>query len=257
VTSGDDIGPRFVVATDAAGVAAIDTIVARRKAIVARLTLGARMARQRLDRVEQEWASRAAGAEGVGDAVPDDLLAVVDAMLDKAVRASDGALEAARAEADAVVVAAVMSVVGEEGAAATGVDPHRLPRQRPLVGTDHRVTPPPTAADLWRGVTGVGRGPAVSLVGAMTPPATPVNHAPVSDLHALPSSSLPAPSDVGGDALDPVRDDSAVGTLVLDAPSEEWLAADSADAFDTFWQEVRTERRVRDRLRRRGPKEDS
>jgi hypothetical protein len=53
---------------------------------------------------------------------------------------------------------------------------------------------------------------------------------------------------------EPVPAQAAVATLLLDEPHLDGVAG-SPDAFDAFWQEATHERRVRDRLRRRNPKE--
>ena len=46
-------------------------------------------------------------------------------------------------------------------------------------------------------------------------------------------------------------------TMLLDEPVIGPGDIDQGDAFDTFWQEVPGERRVRDRILRRSPKESA
>ena len=261
VTAGDVVGPEVVQATDAAGEAQIDGLVARRRAQLARLTLAARTAGQRREQAEAMLAAQP--TVGV-DGGPGDLLGVVDAMLEKAVRASAVALEAARGEA-AFIVASATSESAEElrrvGLDASALAPVRS-TPRPAVS----VTLPPSAAELWHRAREQASppAPAPATVDRTTPETGPRFQSAV--LATAMPDRRPAPART--DATTPVV------TLVLDPPVRE-LEVDlrdidldgagfddpeadgAAHQFDVFWREADGERRVRDRLRRRSPKEDS
>ena len=95
-----DLSPRPLQATDAAGAAAIDALVAQRRADLARLTLGVRTARQRCERVEAAFASEPPVAS-VG--APTDLLSAVDTMLRAAMAAAESDIAVACEQARAAV----------------------------------------------------------------------------------------------------------------------------------------------------------
>lgn len=225
VTAGDALPPEAVEATDAAGAALVDALIGRRRAELARLSLAARTARQRCERAETELADvTAVDADGV----PADLLGVVDAMLEKATAASELALASAEREASFLVDRAMAE--GAEVVRRAGLDPNVVTTDRPFRSTSRSVVAPPTAAELWR----------------VTRPAS------------VPSPSIgsPSPAPVRPTVAPPRAGEGPVATLVRDdavAPTR----AEPSEAFDTFWQEVPGERRVRDRLLRRSPKESA
>jgi hypothetical protein len=225
VTAGDVLPPEAVEATDAAGAAVIDAFVARRRAELARLSLAARTARQRCERAETELAAL---AEADADGVPADLLAVVDAMLEKATAASALALAAAEREAAFLIDRAMAD--GAEVVRRAGLDPTVVMTGRPSGSAPRSVVAAPTAAELWR-ATRRTSAPSPSVPSSPPVPPRPMQVAPrVGD----------------GPVATLVRDDAV-------APSR----TEPGEAFDTFWQEVPGERRVRDRLLRRSPKESA
>ena len=221
VTPGDALPPVAVEATDAAGAELIEAHVARRRAELARLSLAARTARQRCDRAETDLAGV---AEVDADGVPADLLGVVDAMLEKAIAASELALASAEREASFIIDRAMAD--GSETVRRAGLDPAVLRAERPSGASVREVVPPPSAAELWRTTR-----PSVS-------PAKPASVPPQA-----PDPMPPAPG--------------PVATLVRDAPATVPAPEGRGEAFDTFWQEVPGERRVRDRILRRSPKESA
>jgi hypothetical protein len=190
----------------------------------------------------------------VGPDVPEDLLAVVDTMLQRAVRASEVAIDAAHGEADFILATALAERA--DLLRRSGVEPRDLSvidlDRSAGKGPRRRVSPPPAAKELWKAVGRVGRPAAVTLV----PPSPPEPSA--DPTYGAPSMGV-VPM-VGGGELRPMADrepsatEAAVATLLLDEPHPDGVAS-SPDAFDAFWQEVTYERRVRDRLRRRNPKE--
>lgn len=255
--------PEAVQATDAAGVDVIESVIGRRRSVLARLSLAARTATQRRDQAEKALADQPrVGSDGV----PTDLLGVVDVMLEKAIQASELALEAARSEAAFIVASAITESV--EALRRVGLDPSVLPPVRRPAATIQSVTPPPSASQLWRGVrpsaapirvVGAGQSTGAGPIAApasehlvAAPPAAPSNgHRPE------PSASLP--TNVEPVRAEPAVDRAAVAaaaTMLLDAPPAR-VDDQPADEFGEFWQEVPVERRVRDRLLRRSPKEGS
>jgi hypothetical protein len=252
VTAGDALPPEAVLATDAAG--AIDAIVGRRRAELARLSLTARTAAQRCERAE---AALSAQPSTDPDVVPEDLLAVVDTMLRNAVRASEVGLGAARAEARHTV--SVATAEAADSLHRIGIDPSVLPPARVPVAPEGHITPPPTAADLWRVASRPAPAPPAAAAGSEVPPAppspspapAPANGTPMA--HVASPAAAPASSvEVGIDGSSP---SPSVTTLLLDTPIVEPGEGTSAEVYDIFWQEVPGERRVRDRLLRRSPKE--
>ena len=255
--------PEAVQATDAAGVATIESVVARRRSVLARLSLAARTATQRKDQAEKALAAQ---PEVGSDGVPTDLLGVVDVMLEKAVQASEVALDAARSEAAFIVAGAITESV--EALRRVGLDPSVLPAVRRPTGTIKGVTPPPSASELWRGVRPTSAP--IRVVGsdqrAVADPAPgPTPPSLVSAPTAPPSNGqAPGPSASFVPSVEPIRSDSSVdrsavasaATLLLDGPPAR-LDDEPTDAFDDFWQEVPGERRVRNRFLRRSPKEGS
>jgi hypothetical protein len=253
VTAGDGLVPEAVQATDAAGADAIESIIGRRRSVLARLSLAARTATQRKDQAETALAAQpAVGSDGV----PTDLLGVVDVMLEKAVEASELALEAARSEASFIVASAITESV--EALRRVGLDSSALPPIRRPAGTIRSVTAPPSAAELWRDVRPTMASPRVvssrpdAAGGSLTVPAS----APAGPA-VEPTASLV--SSFGPDRTEPAAVRSvmaAAATLLLDAPPAR-LDDAPVDAFEDFWNEVPAERRVRDRLLRRSAKEGS
>ncbi len=231
--------------TDAAGEARIDAIVGRRRANLTRLTLAARTAAQRCERAEADLASEQAG-EVVG--APGDLLGVVDAMLDKAMQATEVALEAARGEAAFTIASARRE--GAEALRRAGLDPSSLDwaGSTPLVGPS--VARPPSARELWR----TTRAAVVPPVAAM-----PVDRpAPPRS----PSASLPRDPLSGVAVLErrraPELDEDVVAiAFALETMPPSVDAVDADRQFDAFWREADGGRRRRARLRRRSPKDDS
>jgi hypothetical protein len=270
VTAGDALPPEAVQATDAAGAAQIDALVARRRAELARLALAERTALQRCDRAEV--ALNAMADTGV-DGIPADLLAVVDAMLEKAVGASELALASVEQEASFIVDSAMAD--GVEVVRRAGIDPAVVALVPRPVAAARSVARPPTAAELWRSTrhsvarSPMARTPDPSPTGPVGPqrtaaPSAPVAPGPVASVPHVPHPvsiavavpSLPPVADAAVD-LDAVTAVAApaVATLLLDEPITGPGHDDPAEVYDMFWQEVPGERRVRDRLRRRSPKE--
>ena len=82
------------------------------------------------------------------DGVPADLLGVVDAMLEKAIGASELALASAEREASFIVDRAMAD--GAEMVRRAGLDPAVVPTDRSSGSIPRSVVAPPTAAELWR-----------------------------------------------------------------------------------------------------------
>jgi hypothetical protein len=262
VTPGDALPPEVVEASDAAGAELIEAHVARRRAELARLSLAARTARQRCDRAETELAGI---ADVDADGVPADLLGVVDAMLEKAIAASELALASAEREASFIIDRAMAD--GSEVLRRAGLDPSVLLSDGSSVPAARSVVAPPTAAELWR----TTRRPS-PVRPALAPSGTATNErvAPQAP-DRIPSQSRPAapgplaaapfvpvfvPHERGAESTS-VQAAAGAPTLLLDEPVATAGAGDQGEAFDTFWQEVPGERRVRDRILRRSPKESA
>ena len=257
MTPPDPLVPRARLATDDAGAVQIDQILARRRSELARLGLAARSAVRRRAAAEKRLADHLGGLEG--DLVPVDLLSVVDSMIERSTRACDEALAVARRDADELVAQAVAESIDQLRRA--GLDTTKVPAaRRPDPG--RRVSPPPSAGDLWRRV-GAARvpaavpvdGPPTGLDGdtERTAEAIVLPAAVAGEMAVLPTSSLPSPDTYAEHRT------VAVATLVAHEPATGPLTDDdrSAEAFDGFWQEASRERRVRDRFLRRSTKEES
>jgi hypothetical protein len=260
VTPGDALPPVAVEATDAVGAELIEAHVARRRAELARLSLASRTARQRCDRAEAELAGVAAVD---ADGVPADLLGVVDAMLEKAMAASELALASAEREASFIVDRAMAD--GAEVVRRAGLDPAVLQSGRSSAVVTRSVTAPPTAAELWRttrrtpstrpplAASGAG---ASERPGRQAPAPSPSHPAGQGPIAAAPFVPVVVPDErVAEQASAQVA--AIAPTLLLDEPVVGPGAGDPGAAFDTFWQEVPGERRVRDRILRRSPKESA
>jgi hypothetical protein len=260
VTPPDHLVPGARLAADQAGAAQIDRILARRRSELARLGLAARSALRHRDTAVAHLVDHRDGYEG-GDA-PGDLLAVVDSMIERAVRACDEALTDARRAADETVARAIDEGHGELRHA--GLDASHLPAA-PRPRLEHHVVPPPSAGELWRRV-GAGRlatpadpVPADPDRGRTVPqrhgahPSGPSMWAPLDVAVSVPASSLPSP-----DSFTDLRPAAVVTLVANEAGAEEQTDDErSAAAFDTFWQEAGRDRRARGRFLRRGAKEDS
>ena len=251
--------PEAVPATDAEGAAAIDAVVARRRSHLARLSLAARTAQRHCEQAEADAASQS--STGAGGRGPEDLLAVVDAMLEKAVRASEVALDQARS--DALLVVATAMGESAEALRREGIDPGVLSSAFRAPSGVRPVTTPPTAAELWqRARPSSNPGPGRPAPMAATAPTN--GHAPFDPTleSSLTKSSSVMPSPTGAAVTERADAAPTSGTLLLDSPLTELLLTsdgpdDSAKVYDIFWQDVPGEHRVRDRLRRRSPKEDA
>lgn len=254
VTAADHLAPGPRLATDDAGAAQIDQILARRRSELARLALTTRSAVRRRDEAEAHLAEHRGGYDG--DSVPTDLLAVVDSMIERAVRNCDEALASARRDADERVAEAVAESLDDLRRA--GLDASHVPAtRRPWPG--HHVVAPPTAGELWRQVGAVrlahspdpvpeGAGRMVEADHGAPRPSRPSMQAP-GEHGVVPASSLPSPETF--EQLQP----TAVATLVADEPESE--EQQPGAAFDTFWQEADRDRRSRGRFLRRSAKEGS
>lgn len=238
-------------ASDASGAAVIDAIVGRRRAELARLSLTARTTTQRCEKAE---AALAAQPVADAEAVPADLLGVVDTMLANAVRASELGLDAARAEARHTV--SVATAEASDSLRRLGIDPAMVLPAQPPAAPVGRITPPPSAADLWRGAS--RPAPAVVPLTAAAAPvpaqaSAPGNGTPMATVAPGPVPAVDAP--VAPLASVVPAASPAIVTLLLDTPIAEPGEDGSAEVYGIFWQEVPGERRVRDRLLRRSPKE--
>lgn len=252
--------PGARLAADEAGAAQIDRILARRRSELARLGLTARSALRRRDAAVSRLVDHRVSDEA--DSAPADLLAVVDSMIERAVRTCDEALAAAHLDADEMVAQAVADSLDDLHRA--GLDASHAPvAAHPRPG--HRVVPPPSAGELWRRV-GASRATGVADPGHLDPDVGRSDHelhdprlpgpsmwAPDDAGVPVPASSLPSPDSFAG--LRP----AAVATLVADEGGVREQTDDerSAAAFDTFWQDAGRDRRARGRLLRRSAKEDS
>jgi hypothetical protein len=251
VTAGDALVPEAVQAIDAA---TIDAFVGRRRSELARLSLAARTATQRRERAD---AALAAVPEVGADGIPSDLLTVVDAMLESAAHASEIGLEAAWSEAAVIVATAWRE--GAETLRRVGLDPAVLPVSTRPAEAVPRVVAPPSAAELWRDVrpAPVAPAPAPTSVGPAptTGPPSGDGRAPEPSAWFGVSAAAPVPATPAVPVDETVVGVPAVSTLLLDSSLPEPDQDGSAEVYDIFWQEVSGERRVRDRLLRRSPKE--
>jgi hypothetical protein len=259
VTPPDHLVPGARLAADEAGAVQIDRILARRRSELARLGLTARSALRRRDTAEARLVDHRAGYEG--GAAPADLLAVVDSMIERAVRECDEALADARRGADETVARAVSESLDELRRA--GLDASHVPAARRP--PHHQVVAPPSAGELWRRV-GAGRVAGPADLSPRDPhrggpdqehhdpqPSGPSMWAPDHAVVSVPASSLPSPDSLAD--LQP----AAIATLVADEAGTDEQTDDerSAAAFETFWQDASRDRRARGRFLRRSAKEDS
>jgi hypothetical protein len=237
VNSPELLVPHASSATDVLGADAIDQIVSRRRAELARLALTLRTATSRCQKAEAELGGQ--GPNGGVGAGPEDLLGVVDAMLTKAATGAAHALEQARLQAEQQVEQA------RDEAASTlrsaGVDPARVPLGSRRLLSSPTVGSPPTAAELWQHVG----GPAVA-------PVRPAPTAPSTTPGAAPSVAPPPPPPVGASAAHVAPTFEAPSTtstlLVEEAPVAQET---DGQVFELFWEELPAERRSRSRFGRR------
>jgi hypothetical protein len=268
VNSSELVVPRASSATDSEGASVVDALVSRRRAELARLSLGVRSARSTCEKAEARLQS--VEDDRPAERGPSDLLAVVDAMLTKAMAAAGSAIEQARDEAALQVEQALEEAA--EHLRAHGIDPGRVPLGRGGANRERHVSAPPTAGELWRDV----QGPAAVVPVGPPPPARPQNPIPSP---ALPSPSAPPPSSSATAAATHVTVGVAPGHVSpvttpvgwtdpwaerVTAPAthpallvEEAPADPSAEGqvFELFWEQMPTDRRVRTRLRRRTTRE--
>jgi hypothetical protein len=268
VNSSELFVPHASSATDPAGAAAVDAVVSRRRAELARLSLGARSARSRCEKVEAHV--RAVENDRPAERGPSDLLAVVDTMLTKAMAAAGSAIEQARGEAAIHVEHALEEAAGH--LRTHGIDPARVPLRRGGATREREVIAPPTAGELWRDVQGPAAVvPAAPAPGARAeatipsppppPPAPPALSSPASaaathvTVGVAPGLVAPGMTPVGW--TDPWAE-PATAPVAHPALLVEEATADppmEGQVFELFWEQMPTDRRVRTRLRRRTTRE--
>jgi hypothetical protein len=238
VIPGELAEPQTVDATDAFGASTIDAVVASRRAELDRWVAILEVAHDRCALAELALAEG-----GCGDA-PDDMLAVVDAMLARAMDTANHSIELARAEAAATVSEALRDAIAQ--LRSIGQDPAAVLRSTAAPsGVDRDLDLPPTASDLWRECP---RAAAVESHGQdarrVHPSGAVATSVAVASRHAHRSGS---PTVLSPPAA-PVPEEEATSS------SE---AASVGEVYEMFWQEVPGQGRVRDRLLRRPTKEGS
>jgi hypothetical protein len=268
VNSSELLVPHASSATDAAGAAAVDVVVSRRRAELARLSLGARSACSRCEKAEAQL--RAVEDDRPAEGGPSDLLAVVDTMLVKAMAAASSAIEEARREAAVRVERALEEAAGH--LRAHGIDPAWVPLGRGGATREREVIAPPTAGELWRDVQGPGAvmsaGPTPAARAEASIPSPPPPPPPMSSTSSPAAAAathvtlgvtpnIVAPGTIPEGSRDPWAEPSTApvaqsALLVEEAPADPPA---EGQVFELFWEQMPSDRRVRTRLRRRSTRE--